>query len=83
MFRDVGDDGRVLCVMVLPVWIGITWLGIGLYAAWIFASSYIIILGVLFYFRFRGGKWKSMRVIEGAAPSVGIEPMIEPDVQIV
>ena len=72
-----------LCVMVLPVWIGITWLGIGLYAAWIFASSYIIILGVLFYFRFRGGKWKSMRVIEGAAPFVGIEPMIEPDVQIV
>jgi multidrug resistance protein, MATE family len=34
------------------------------YWAWVFASAYIIAMAVCFLFRFRGGKWKSMRVIE-------------------
>jgi MATE family multidrug resistance protein len=53
-----------LCVMVLPIWLGITMFGLGLYGPWIFVSAYIISLSVIFYLRFRGGKWKSMRVIE-------------------
>jgi len=32
--------------------------------AWVFATAYIILLGFIFYFRFLGGKWKTMRVIE-------------------
>lgn len=71
-----------LGVMVLPVWLGITYFGLGLYGAWICASAYIMLLGVIFYFRFRGGKWKEMRVIEGTTQP-GIEPMVEPDVQTV
>lgn len=38
---------------------GINW-------AWGFATAYIIAMAVCFYFRFRSGKWKSMRVIEAA-----------------
>lgn len=35
--------------------------------SWILASVYIALMGTSFYFRFRGGKWKEMRVIEEAA----------------
>src|SRR5439155_1544078 len=38
--------------------------GWGTYWAWGFASAYIILLAVVFFFRFLQGKWKSMRVIE-------------------
>ena len=69
-------------VMILPIWVGIAVYGMGLYAAWCFASAYLIILAVCFYVRFRGGKWKSMRVIE---PDVhpGVETMRESDVQTI
>jgi len=39
-------------------------LKLGLMASWIIVSAYIIILGFVFLFRFLGGKWKTMRVIE-------------------
>ena len=61
-------------VMVLPTWAA-WYYGWGLYAAWGFASLYIILLAVTFFFRFRQGKWRSMRVIETSrqadAPAVG------------
>jgi MATE family multidrug resistance protein len=61
-------------VMVLPTWAAWHY-GWGLYAAWGFASLYIILLAVTFFFRFRQGKWRSMRVIEtprqADAPAVG------------
>jgi MATE family multidrug resistance protein len=61
-------------VMVLPTWAA--WrFGWGLYAAWGFATLYIILMSLTFLFRFRQGKWRSMRVIETArradAPAVG------------
>ena len=51
-------------VLILPVYLAIEVIGSGLMVAWVFATVYIISLGVTFYVRFRGGKWKSMRVIE-------------------
>src|SRR5262249_18123942 len=50
-------------IMVLPAWASwrYQW---GIYWAWGFASAYVIALGFTFLFRFRAGKWKSMRVIE-------------------
>jgi multidrug resistance protein, MATE family len=50
-------------VMVLPTWAAVTY-DWGLYWAWTFASTYIISLAVIFWLRFRQGKWRSMRVIE-------------------
>lgn len=40
-----------------------------LYAAWGCATAYILAVAVVFWLRFRSGKWKAMRVIE-AAPAV-------------
>ena len=51
-------------VLVIPTYIAIAILDYGLMASWVSVSAYIIILGLMFFFRFLGGKWKTMRVIE-------------------
>ncbi len=50
-------------IMVLPTFFVVQFHG-NLYWAWIFASAYIVAMAVCFLWRFRTGKWKSMRVIE-------------------
>ncbi len=37
-------------------------LGYGLYGAWTGATVYICILGITLFARFRGGKWKKMKI---------------------
>jgi MATE family multidrug resistance protein len=49
--------------MVIPTWVAAT-RGWGVYGAWVFATVYIFALAVAFLLRFRGGKWRTMRVIE-------------------
>lgn len=51
-------------VMVLPTYLSVVTYGMGLYVAWIFVSLYLVLGGLIFMLRFRGGRWKSMRVIE-------------------
>jgi MATE family multidrug resistance protein len=74
--RGAGDTRFVTVVSLALAWplmVAPTWLAWryrwGLYWAWAFASAYIIALGLTFLLRFRAGKWKSMRVIEMAAPA--------------
>ncbi len=55
-------------VFVLPSYVALVWLNAGIYTGWIIASTYISMLGFVFLFRFLGGKWKSMRVIEEVPP---------------
>jgi multidrug resistance protein, MATE family len=52
--------------MVLPVYIAVVVFGLGLYTAWFIVTVYVAILGTVFWIRFLGGKWKTMRVIEKA-----------------
>jgi len=33
-------------------------------AAWISGVAYVLCLGIVYYLRFKAGKWESMRVIE-------------------
>ena len=51
-------------VMVLPSWLAWKW-GQGMHVAWAFASLYIMALAAVLGLRYRGGRWRSMRVIEG------------------
>ena len=51
-------------VMVIPAYFAIIVFKKGVYTAWTIASIYITSMGLAFFFRFLGGKWKSMRVIE-------------------
>lgn len=50
-------------VMVIPTLLAVRF-GWGVYWAWAFASLYICLQAGCLLLRFRGGKWKSMRVIE-------------------
>jgi MATE family multidrug resistance protein len=59
-------------ILVLPAYVAIVVLGYKLMVAWTIGTFYIAILGWVFYLRFRGGKWKSMRVIE--QPVVDVKP---------
>jgi MATE family multidrug resistance protein len=74
--RGAGDTFFVTCVSLGMVWpimvlptIAAYYYDWGLYWAWAFASAYIISLAFIFLLRFRHGRWKSMRVIEAAAPA--------------
>jgi MATE family multidrug resistance protein len=62
-------------VMVIPTWLAWRY-GWGLYWAWGFVSLYVVLLGLIFLARFRGGKWKSMRVIE-PEPAADVAAAIE------
>ena len=50
--------------MVIPIVIGQTYFGLDLFDIWAIVCVYICVTAVVFYLRFRGGRWKSMRVIE-------------------
>lgn len=54
-------------LMVIPTAVTVT-LGGSVYWCWAFATLHIIGMSVCFWFRFRSGKWKSMRVIEPEVP---------------
>ncbi len=53
-------------IMVIPTFAVVN-AGGNIYWAWGFATAYIMAMAVCFTFRFRSGRWKSMRVIEAAA----------------
>jgi MATE family multidrug resistance protein len=53
-----------ILVMVIPSYLAIEHFSLGIYSGWIFATTYICTLGIVFYARFFAGKWKAMRVIE-------------------
>jgi MATE family multidrug resistance protein len=61
-------------VLIVPVYLAIDVFNLGLMIAWVLATVYVILLGVTFYIRFLGGKWKSMRVIERRVPASKIGP---------
>jgi len=63
-----------LFVLILPTYLVVVLLDWGLMAAWVLASAYIILIGIIFYLRFLGGKWKSMRVIEQVVPIPKVRP---------
>ena len=51
-------------VMVVPTYLAVYVFDGGIYSAWWFLSAFVIIISAIFYLRFKGGKWESMRVIE-------------------
>ncbi len=53
-----------LVVMILPITIGVRFLGWGIYACWILLTLYVLSLCIVSFLRYRQGKWKNIRVIE-------------------
>ena len=76
--KGAGDTRYVMCmigilsavVLVIPSCVALVVCRRGIYTGWIIVTAYVIILAFAFLFRFLGGKWKSMRVIEEVLPSL-------------
>jgi len=51
-------------VMLLPTWWFCVHGGRGVYVAWVFATLYVVVLGVVMFVRYRRGAWQSLQVIE-------------------
>jgi MATE family multidrug resistance protein len=72
VLKGAGDTRFIMwsiCVlsvfgMILPVYIGVEILGLGLYYAWGCTVFFLCQLAGLTFWRFNQGKWKGMRVIE-------------------
>jgi MATE family, multidrug efflux pump len=53
-----------LVVMILPITIGVVYLGWGIYACWIILTLFVLSLCLVSFLRYRQGRWKTIRVIE-------------------
>jgi len=56
--------GATLCCMLIPLYVGINYLGMTIYIAWGCIVFFISTLCLLISLRYRGGKWERMLVIE-------------------
>lgn len=61
-----------LLVIVAPVYLAVVKFHAGLFTAWSFATAYVCLLALIFYARYRLGRWKTMRVIEPPGPLPGL-----------
>ena len=65
-FAMIMGAGMAWCLFALPC-IGAYALGASVWVLWYICVGYIMISGLVFYLRYRTGKWKTMRVIEAAS----------------
>ena len=59
-------------LLVLPTWLAVSFFKDSLFLCWSIATLYIIVLGIIFFLRFKHGAWKKMRVIESHAVLVDL-----------
>ena len=75
--KGAGDTRYIMFVvllvslgaLVLPSYVALVLLGTGILVGWSILTVYIIVLGFAFLYRYLGGEWKSMRVIEESVPT--------------
>jgi multidrug resistance protein, MATE family len=68
-------------VLVIPSFVALVIFHADIYIGWTIASAYVCLLGLTFFLRFLGGKWKSMRVIEAAPYALSPAPPAAPCVE--
>lgn len=59
-----------VCLLIIPSYFALIIWKQSIFIGWTIVTIYIIALGVAFYIRFLGGKWKEMRVIEKPTPGL-------------
>ena len=68
-----------IATILVPVTLAVAVFGAGLYTVWSFATLYVCALAVAFWWRFRHGRWKTMRVIDQQPPAAAAV-MPRPDI---
>jgi MATE family multidrug resistance protein len=61
-------------LMVIPTYLAFTYSADAMFWAWTAGTTYMVVLGIGFLLRFRGGAWQNMRVIE---PSLGEDDVLD------
>lgn len=61
-------------LMVIPSYVALTWFGASIFTLWSFVCIDVVVMGVVFFLRFRTGRWKGMRVIEESRPDNDLPP---------
>jgi multidrug resistance protein, MATE family len=72
--KGAGDTRFVLWMLlvlsgtglIIPVYVACAWFGAGIYGAWTILAFYVMALALAYWWRYRAGHWRSMRVIEHA-----------------
>jgi MATE family multidrug resistance protein len=62
-------------LFVPPVYLTISVFHGGLILAWVWATFYIVLLGLVYFWRFRKGRWKSIDMIGKDRASLGVQPL--------
>ncbi len=75
--KGAGDTLFVLAVsgvmsllLALASWLAVAVFQLNIYGCWAIISAWVGTMGVIFFFRFIGGAWRNMRVIETAPPEL-------------
>ncbi|MEA3548923.1 MAG: MATE family efflux transporter [Thermodesulfobacteriota bacterium] len=63
-FLLLAISGASLACMIVPLFVGINFMGMGIYAAWSCIVVFIATLCLLISWRYRAGRWEKMLVIE-------------------
>lgn len=74
VLKGAGDTRFLLIViavatvtcMLIPLYVGINYFGMGIYTAWACIVLFIAVLCIVVSWRYHGGKWEQMRVIDEA-----------------
>ncbi len=62
-------------LFVPPVYLTVSVLHGGLILAWVWATLYIVLLGLVYFWRFRRGKWKKIDMVGEVRRSVAAQPV--------
>jgi MATE family multidrug resistance protein len=70
--KGAGDTAFVMKVIaalsiileIIPTYLVINVFKLGIYTAWLITMAYGVALLIIFYLRYKSGKWKQMRIIE-------------------
>lgn len=80
--RGAGDTRFIMWVslisstllVIIPSYLCCVVYKTSIYVPWSFFTFYVAFVGIIFLFRYRGGKWKKMRVIEMPPPPLPLIP---------
>ena len=80
--RGAGDTRFIMWVslissaflVIIPTYLSCVVYKTSIFIPWSFFTFYVAFVGIVFLFRYRGGKWKKMRVIEMPPTSIQFIP---------
>ncbi|NGX56020.1 MAG: Multidrug resistance protein MdtK [Candidatus Anoxychlamydiales bacterium] len=68
LFLLIAGSLSVWIFLLLPIYFIVVRFSLSVEIAWLFAASYAFILSIIYFIRFKNGKWKSIKLLEEKTP---------------